>query len=360
MPLRELSLSFDLISLLLIMLMIQNLGCLFLLYRKRQQGSLYATLLLIAFTLCLLNVYLLIFSLIPVPNLLLVFGFSFGPLIFFMVRERFSAITFSFRSVLAHFFAVCLALCSVFLDTSSTAYFLLMAAAILHFGIYLAKSLNFINQQKSSSVESYRLTDLKHFMLVLTTVYLCISIEVLSTNYGLRFRYSIIVLTLGCFYLWLRYVIGQGKRMYNYYRERKQSEEKGEIVEGKEEKYKTSLLSREKSSALAQELTELMQAQKPYLEEGVSLGQLAGLLNTSPKYLSQVINENFDCNFFDFINTYRIEEAKRKLSSINYQDHKIYEIMYAVGFKSRSSFNTAMKKATGLSPKKYREKHLAR
>ena len=112
-------------------------------------------------------------------------------------------------------------------------------------------------------------------------------------------------------------------------------------------KYKDSPLTNQSSTRLANELVELMQVKKLYQEETLSLKDLSDQLGTSSRYLSQAINENFQCNFFDFTNNYRIEEAQKMLSSTAYSDHKIYEIMYAVGFNSRSSFNTAFKKNTG-------------
>ena len=120
-------------------------------------------------------------------------------------------------------------------------------------------------------------------------------------------------------------------------------------------KYKDSVLTQKESQELAAQLQRIMQNEKPYLDDSISLSSLASALDIQPRQLSQVINENYERNFFDFINSFRIEEAKTMLSDVKFKGHKIYEIMYDVGFNSRSSFNTAFKKVTGRTAKQYRE-----
>src|SRR6266498_1011760 len=100
-----------------------------------------------------------------------------------------------------------------------------------------------------------------------------------------------------------------------------------------------------------------MRKEKSYLQSELSLNQLAAELSVKPKILSQIINEKLGQNFFDFINTYRIEEAKRLL--VEHEDPKItvLEILYEVGFNSKSSFNTVFKKNTGLTPSDFKKKY---
>jgi len=68
--------------------------------------------------------------------------------------------------------------------------------------------------------------------------------------------------------------------------------------------------------------------------------------------LSQIINESKNINFYDYVNSYRISEAKDLLSSNC--DKTILEILYEVGFNSKSAFNTAFKKFTSVTPSKYK------
>jgi len=119
-------------------------------------------------------------------------------------------------------------------------------------------------------------------------------------------------------------------------------------------KYEKSALSEPRKLQMLEDLQGYMQTRKPHLNPELTLAQLAEAINIQPKYLSQVINEKLGKNFFDFVNCYRIEEAKAKL--VNPPDEKItvLEVLYDVGFNSKSSFNTAFKKATGMTPSQFR------
>ena len=75
--------------------------------------------------------------------------------------------------------------------------------------------------------------------------------------------------------------------------------------------------------------------------------------------LSLLINERTGMHFYDFVNRYRVEEAKRLLrESILRDELSILGIAYEVGFNSKSSFNTAFKKAAGITPSQYRNAYL--
>jgi AraC-like DNA-binding protein len=101
-----------------------------------------------------------------------------------------------------------------------------------------------------------------------------------------------------------------------------------------------------------------MHSQKPYLEPELTLDQLAIQLSLKPRTLSQVINKLKGQNFFDFINHYRIEEASRLLTHPMDPKITVLEVLYQVGFNSKSSFNTLFKKYTGLTPSEFKKKNL--
>ena len=98
-----------------------------------------------------------------------------------------------------------------------------------------------------------------------------------------------------------------------------------------------------------------METQRPWLEPDLTLEQLAAQLRLRPKLLSQAINAGLGQNFFEFINTYRIEEAKRLLTDPADKKVTVLEVLYAVGFNSKSSFNTVFKKQTGLTPSEFKK-----
>ncbi|MBJ7539593.1 helix-turn-helix domain-containing protein [Marinomonas transparens] len=121
------------------------------------------------------------------------------------------------------------------------------------------------------------------------------------------------------------------------------------------EKYKNSPLTNELSLAIVSEIKHHMATKKPYLDSQLSLLQLADSLGISIHNLSQIINEQLQQNFFDFINSYRIEEAKRRLASTDDQKYNILTIAMEAGFNSRSSFYNAFKKNMTMTPMQYRK-----
>lgn len=127
----------------------------------------------------------------------------------------------------------------------------------------------------------------------------------------------------------------------------------------KQARYADSSLDEKALQQAVIRLKEYVQSQKPFLDPDLKLNHLADLLDLHPKKLSEIINRGFSKNFFHFINDLRIEEAKKLLISAQGGDRTILEILYAVGYNSKSSFNTLFKQKTGLTPSQFRKKHLS-
>ena len=105
-------------------------------------------------------------------------------------------------------------------------------------------------------------------------------------------------------------------------------------------------------------LISCMEEEKSYRDSLLSLKSLAKKISIGERYLSQIINEFYNENFYDFVNRYRIEESKEIIRTINGNPKTILSIAYDVGFNSKSTFNSAFKKNTGYTPKEYRQKHI--
>jgi len=117
-------------------------------------------------------------------------------------------------------------------------------------------------------------------------------------------------------------------------------------------------ISDEKIALLTQELARVMEKEKVYCNPELSLNLLAEKINTNREYLSQVINNVIGKNFIDYINEYRIEDAKLILAEQITQKTKILNIAAianSVGFKNTSTFNPIFKKATGYTPSDYKK-----
>ncbi len=91
-----------------------------------------------------------------------------------------------------------------------------------------------------------------------------------------------------------------------------------------------------------------MENEKLFLKQDLTINKLASYINVSRTYLSQVINELFQKNFNTLVNEYRIKEARDML--IENKNMTIEGIANEVGFRSKSSFNSAFKKYTGVTP----------
>jgi AraC-like DNA-binding protein len=119
-------------------------------------------------------------------------------------------------------------------------------------------------------------------------------------------------------------------------------------------KYEKSSLSDEDGLALFQRLEESMSSERPYLESNLTLPELAKRLGVSVHHLSQIINQRLGQNFFEYVNAYRIREAKRLLEDPAMDHLTIAAIGFEAGFNSVSSFNTVFKKTSRSTPSQYR------
>jgi AraC-like DNA-binding protein len=120
-------------------------------------------------------------------------------------------------------------------------------------------------------------------------------------------------------------------------------------------KYEWSSLTPETSERYLRRLLQSIEQEKLFLDAELTVAKLAEKLSIPPPHLSQIINERLKQNFVDFINTYRVEEAKRKLVDPIKRHYTVLAIAEEAGFNSKSSFNTAFKKHTQMTPSEFRK-----
>ena len=121
-----------------------------------------------------------------------------------------------------------------------------------------------------------------------------------------------------------------------------------------EPKYEKSSISKQEAETYLNKLNEIMKDEKLYLNPELNIRMLADLLEITPHKFSQLINEFLKINFSDYLNNYRIEEAKERLVDPEYSNYTILSIAYDVGFNNKVSFNNAFKKITGMTPSEYK------
>ena len=121
------------------------------------------------------------------------------------------------------------------------------------------------------------------------------------------------------------------------------------------DKYINSPISEDQKQELLDGIVDLMENKKVFLDKDLSLEKMANYLDTNRKYISQIINEKYDQNVSNFINEYRIKEARQLLSDSEYKKLTIEGIATTVGFNSKSAFNISFKKITGITPSFYQK-----
>ncbi len=126
-----------------------------------------------------------------------------------------------------------------------------------------------------------------------------------------------------------------------------------EAVLRERRKYEKTYLESGKAEEYLKRLVRLMKRDKPYLNPNITIKTLAREMGVPSYHLSQVINDRLGKNFFDFINEYRIGEAKRKLVDPELGE-TILQVAYSVGFNSNAAFSRVFKKHTGMTPRQYK------
>jgi AraC-like DNA-binding protein len=96
--------------------------------------------------------------------------------------------------------------------------------------------------------------------------------------------------------------------------------------------------------------------QQLHLESQINLERFAEQVGIKPRELSAIINDHYQQNFFEFINSQRVEEAKRLLAAPECAGDTVLDILYKSGFNSQSAFHRFFKRIVGMTPSEYRKR----
>lgn len=132
----------------------------------------------------------------------------------------------------------------------------------------------------------------------------------------------------------------------------------GESTEEDEPRIQRTTLGEGKINQIVTRITALMDDSKLYLQSELALQDLADKLEIPSYQVTQAINEGLGKNFYDLVNGYRVEEAKRLLSDPASRNSKVLTIGMDAGFNSKTTFNTVFKKFTGLTPSEFKEQQI--
>lgn len=126
-------------------------------------------------------------------------------------------------------------------------------------------------------------------------------------------------------------------------------------VDEQREQYQKSGLDKRGAQRYAEKLYKIMEEKKMYRDSDLKLPDLAEELDISSHNLTEVINSYIGKNFYDFVNSYRIEEVKRNITDRSSKDLTLLAVGLNAGFNSKSTFNAVFKKQTGMTPSQFRK-----
>lgn len=229
---------------------------------------------------------------------------------------------------------------------SGTAYFLMTIKLFRRLDIRI-----FNNFSNASNIDLFWIRKLVFIFGIVWTALILITVihhvfslfsMVFCTN-GLFMSLSVFVILIGYFGLKQKIIYGN------------EDSSDSVSISPAQQKYAGSKLSEEEARQLADQLKKHMLSSKTYQNPDLTLSLLATELGISSHILSQVINEQFKLNFFDFVNQYRVEEFKQRIVNPMYNNFSLLGIAFECGFNSKSAFNRIFKKATGFTPSQYKE-----
>lgn len=120
-----------------------------------------------------------------------------------------------------------------------------------------------------------------------------------------------------------------------------------------------SLVNPKLMDEMKERILNIIVMQKKYKDKDYSAKRLAEDLGTNTRYISAVVNVRFHMNYTSFINKFRIEEAMTILVDRRYQSLRMQEVSDMVGFANRQSFYASFYKIMKMTPRDYRQQHLA-
>lgn len=227
--------------------------------------------------------------------------------------------------------------------------------------IYLKKNSVDISSSIGAAVK-YRLIWLKQFVassfIVCSVIAVIICLMYYNYPHWQNIRFGFVALTV--FIYWISYKAWSQPELFAVIRGYSNETADRSIVPKltvhlPAKKYSNSGLAENDMQRIINALENKMQLEKSYLDTELTIDALAESISCTRHHLSQAINGKLNKSFYDYINHYRVEEAKHLLGNPDKDVHKIASIAYDAGFNSISTFNDVFKKVTGSTPSQYRK-----
>lgn len=230
------------------------------------------------------------------------------------------------------------------------------ALIFVQFYLYMVASFRLIGQFRKAAGDAfsnYRRTDIRWLVYTLLFFTVAMALAAVNSLIGLTslaaYWWPVFIVVIGMVWVYVNVLLLRALRDSGMFA----------VLEdpaGESGKPETPVKTTEEWQGVLGQLRLHMESSRSWLDPDLTLDQLAGQLKIPAKLLSQAINGGLGENFFEFINSYRIEEAKRLLTNPADKKITVLEVLYQVGFNSKSSFNTVFKKQTGLTPSEFKKK----
>ena len=196
--------------------------------------------------------------------------------------------------------------------------------------------------KKMENKELYWLRNFIYIIIGFAILWFYITVHMLMIGKRIALFYYLWIII--CFIIyWLAYIVILKRNLFAI-----------PTFENKPEKEEKNLLS-DKADIHYQKLLSLLQTEKLYQDAQLNMDILSQKMGLSNGYLSKIINQKEGKNFYEFINSYRIEAVKANLNNPDYSHYSILGIGLEAGFKSKSTFNSVFKKMTGMTPSAFKK-----
>ena len=272
---------------------------------------------------------------LTVKNLGLAANLAVGPLLYlyvmmFLGREKLA------KSDLLHFVpSIFYILCAVVLPNGGESMFWRVSYSMILFQsfsyVFLAIATLYRSRRKSKDVN--RIWSIIGSLLVMWLVYAMIFFNFLPL-------YALGPLTFSILSFVLMFIAMNHQKLF---------------AEKSLPKYLSSRVSDKEGKDSFYQLKGVIESEKLYKNSNLSLAYLASKMGVLERDISLLINKYGNHNFSQFVNNYRVEEAKRLMMQDASQ--KVISIAYQSGFNNLSTFNHAFKSFTGLTPSEFRKMH---
>lgn len=243
---------------------------------------------------------------------------------------------------------------SPYLGTLFTAAFFLVLGLVVQSGFYLIKIYRHLIgyrqriKENFSNIENRELLWINAVLILFVLIWMFVAVALMSENIFDKtlmnrragaFMGLVLVWTVG---LW---GLRQAPGFERHYLDKTSSPLPEKV------KYKRSALSETQAQRIAKKIKLVMENERLHLDPNLSLSKLASRIGASSNHVSQTLNETLGVSFFDYINRWRIEDAKQEILS---GKQSVLNIALAVGFNTSSSFYKAFKNETGKTPRDFR------